>query len=322
MTVVEKTHVAINGVRQGMVNTVADATNPVLLVVHGGPGMPDYFLTREHPPDLDDLFTVVWWDQRGAALSYRRDIPRATMTVEQHIDDTIAVSQHLRRRFDQERVFLLGHSWGSFIGIQAAARAPELFHAYIGMAQVTQQLQSEKLAYDHMLAEYSRRGDRRMVRALVCAPVTLEGGTPRGYLRLRDKAMHRLGIGTMRDMDSVVTGIFLASLRFPGYTAREKLDLWRGRLFSRSFGLWEEVLRTDVAEAVPRLDVPAFFLHGSHDYTASRVLARRYFEALEAPVKRFYEFNDSAHSPIFEEPALARKVLCEICRTTLTPASG
>jgi pimeloyl-ACP methyl ester carboxylesterase len=199
------------------------------------------------------VFTVAWWDQRGTARSYSPDIPRETMTVEQFVDDTIAVSDHLRRRFGQDKVYLLGHSWGGFIALQAAAKSPERFHAYIGMAQITDQLRSEELAYDFMLAEYARRGDRRMVLALQRAPVTLDGGTPRRYLKLRDRAMHRIGVGTTHDMRSIIRGIFLPSLRFPEYTAREKLNLWRGRLFSRSFGLWEEVLRTDVAQEAPQL---------------------------------------------------------------------
>jgi pimeloyl-ACP methyl ester carboxylesterase len=307
----EKVHVDINGVRQGMVIRGEDVTNPVLLVVHGGPGLPDYFLTRNHPIHLEDLVTVVWWDQRGTALSYRQDIPRETMTVEQFVDDTLAVTDHLRERFGQDKVYLLGHSWGSLIAIRAAARSPERFAAYIGMAQVTNQLLSEKIAYDHMLAEYRRRGDTRMVRKLEAVPVTLEGGTPTRYVRnLRDTAMHRLGVGTTHDMDSVITGIFLASLTFPGYTLREKWNLWRGRSFSRSFRLWEdEVLRTDIAHELPRLEVPVYFLEGAHDYTCVTSLAHDYYEALDAPVKGFYLFEHSAHSPLLEEPQRARRIL-------------
>lgn len=79
----EKTHVRVNGIRQGMVIKGRDETNPVLLFVHGGPGMPEYFLTHSYPTDLENDFTVVWWDQRGAGLSYNPRIPAKTMTVEQ-----------------------------------------------------------------------------------------------------------------------------------------------------------------------------------------------------------------------------------------------
>lgn len=307
----EKLHVDINGVQQGMVIRGKDVTNPVLLVVHGGPGLPDYFLTRSYPIDIEDLVTVVWWDQRGTALSYSPDIPPETMTVEQFIDDTLAVTDYLRGRFGQDKIYLLGHSWGTFIGIQAVARAPERYDAYIGMAQMTDQRRSEKIAYDHMLAEYRRRGDERMVRDLEAVPVTLEGGTPPEYMRaLRDKAMHRLGVGTTHDMDSVITGIFVPSLTFPEYTLREKWNLWRGRFFSRSFHLWDdEVLRADIPRQVPRLQVPAYFFEGAHDYTCVTRLAQDYFEVLDAPVKGFYVFENSAHSPLMEEPLRARRIL-------------
>jgi pimeloyl-ACP methyl ester carboxylesterase len=318
-SVSEKTWVEVNGVRQGMVVRGRDVTNPVLLVVHGGPGMPDYFLTRDRPIDLEDLVTVVWWDQRGTALSYHRGIPPASMTVEQFVEDTLVVADHLRTRFDQERILLLGHSWGSLIGIKAAARSPDRFAAYIGMAQMVDQLRSEKLAYDHLLAEFRRRGDRRMVRALEAAAVTIEGGTPRRYLtRVRDPAMHRLGVGTTHDMDSVISGILLPSLRFPGYTMREKWNLWRGRAFSRSFGLWEqEVLRTDLAWQVPRLDLPVYFFEGAHDYTCVSSLVQEYLQLLEAPVKRLYWFEHSAHSPLLEEPERARRILRDDILPTL-----
>jgi pimeloyl-ACP methyl ester carboxylesterase len=198
---------------------------------------------------------------------------------------------------------------GSFIAIQAAARAPDRYHAYIGMAQMVHQLESEQLAYDHMLAEYRRRGDTGMVRALERAPVGPIDGTPNRYLKVRDKAMHRLGIGTTHDMRSVISGIFLPSWRFPEYTISEKVDLWRGRTFSRSFGLWDRFLRVDLRRTVPRLHVPAYFLHGVNDYTCSYPLALDYFHTLVAPVKGFYRFDNSAHSPILEEPVRARDVL-------------
>jgi pimeloyl-ACP methyl ester carboxylesterase len=305
----EKIRVNINGIEQGMFIKGKNRSNPVLLWVHGGPGIPDYFLGEQYPTGLEDLFTVVWWEQRGTGLSFASDIPPRTMTVDQFISDTHEVTDYLRERFGQEKIYLLGHSWGSFIGIQAAARAPERYHAYIGMAQMVHQLKSEKLAYDYMLAAYKDRGDMDMVRALKKAPVTMADGTPRGYLDVRDNAMHRLGIGTTHDMKSVVTGIFLPSWRFPEYTVMEKLNLWRGRSFSRSFGLWERIIRVDLARTLPRLDLPVYFFHGVYDYTCSFNLAEEYFRTLRAPMKGFYRFEGSAHSPILEEPHLARDIL-------------
>jgi pimeloyl-ACP methyl ester carboxylesterase len=281
--VVGKNWVDINGVKQGMVVCGENERNPVLLWVHGGPGMPDYLLTKQYPTNLEDLFTVVWWDQRGTALSYDAKIPPETMSIEQIISDTFAVTDYLRQRFNQDKIYLLGHSWGSLIAIQAASRSPERYHAYLGMAQMVYQLRSEKIAYDFMLAEYRRRGESKMVRDLEAAPVSMAAGTPEAYLKLRYKAMHGLGVGTTHDMKSVITGLFLPSWKFPGYTLREKVNLWRGRAFSRSFGLWDQVIRIDLRKTVPKLELPVYFLEGKYDYTCATELARDYFRKLDAP---------------------------------------
>ena len=121
----EKIHVPINGVQQGMFIKSKKANNPLLLFVHGGPGMPEYWLSQRYPTGLEDHFTVVWWEQRGAGLSYRAGIPPESMTAVQFIADTLEVTRYLLKRFDQEKIYLMAHSWGSYIGIQAAAQAPE-----------------------------------------------------------------------------------------------------------------------------------------------------------------------------------------------------
>jgi pimeloyl-ACP methyl ester carboxylesterase len=308
----EKIRVQVNGAEQGMFIRSDSLGKPVLLFVHGGPGMPEYWLTRRYPIDLEELFTVAWWEQLGAGLSYSPDIPAGAMTAARFVSDTVAVTEYLRGRFGKDKVYLMAHSWGSYIGLQAAARAPDLYHAYIGVAQITQQIRSEVLAHEFMLEQYQELGRSRMVRRLEAAPVTPTTiPLPASYDRVRDRAMHRLGIGTTRDMRSVVTGLFLPSWWFPEYTLREKVNLWRGKIFSRRSPLWNEMLAVDLTERVPELNLPAYFLHGIHDYTVSYVLANAYARQLKAPLKGFYTFQESAHSPMFEEPYRALRILSE-----------
>jgi pimeloyl-ACP methyl ester carboxylesterase len=306
----ERVFVQINGIRQGMIIQSTDITHPVLLFLHGGPGMPEFFLNITHPAGLEQDFTVVWWDQRGAGLSFRSDIPPETMTLAQTIADTIAVTHYLRQRFGQGRIYILGHSWGSFLGIQVAAAAPGLFHAYIGMGQVSFQLRSEVAARDYMLDRYQVLGDATMVRKLKAAPASMEDGLSPAYLGLRDAAMHGLGIGTTRAMTSVFTGVFLPVWRCRAYTLREKVNIWRGLSFSRKF-LWEDFIRTDLTSRIHTLDLPLYFLTGLYDYTANHLLARGFFDQISAPVKGFYTFQNSAHSPLFEEPRRARDILLQ-----------
>ncbi len=310
-SLVEKIHTSINGVEQGMFIRSRDTAHPVLLYLHGGPGMPTYFLNRKYPSGLDEDFTAVWWEQRGAGLSYSPKIAPETMTVEQFIADTLAVTDFLRGRFGQDKIYLMGHSWGSFIGIQAVARAPERYRAYIGVAQMANQLESETLAYEHMLQLAKESGNTRLVRKLEAAPPTATAPLPGAYMALRDEAMHSLGVGTTHDMKSVVTGVFLPTWQHPEYTLREKLNIWRGKWSPSSKTLWNQMLATDIRVAVPELQIPTYFLHGVYDYTVAYPLTKAYFGQLRAPVKGFYTFEHSAHSPIFEEAEKTRRILRE-----------
>jgi pimeloyl-ACP methyl ester carboxylesterase len=279
----EKLFADINGVRQGMFIQSTDPAHPVLLCLHGG--LPEYFLTERYPTGLESDFTVVWWEQRGAGLSYRPGIPPETMTLDQFIADTLSVTDYLRNRFSKEKIYLMAHSGGTFIGLQAAARAPQVYCAYVGVAQVVHQLEA--------------------------APVTMTAGAPEGYLRVRDRAMHGLGVGTTHDMTSVIRGLFWPSLSSPHYTPGEKARLWRGKRSSGVSALWDEMLAVNLADRVTELALPAYFFHGVYDYTVNYQLAKDYVETLKAPLKGFYTFDRSAHSPVMEEPQKAQRIMRE-----------
>jgi pimeloyl-ACP methyl ester carboxylesterase len=305
----EKTFVKINGVKQGMLIRSRDTANPVLLHLHGG--MPEYSLAQKYPTGLEDHFTVVWWEQRGSGISCRSDIPPKTLTPEQLISDTREVANYLRHRFGKEKIYLMGHSGGTFIGIQAAQRWPELFYAYIGVAQMSCQLKSEELAHAYMLARFREQGNKSMVGRLEAAPVTAAGGTPAGYLALREQAMHSLGVGTTHDMRSVITGIFLRSLTCRAHTLMEKVNMWCAKSRAGASILWDSMPATDLSRQVTQFDLPVYFVHGSYDCTVSYVLAKEYLAKLQAPVKGFYTFEQSAHSPLFEEPRKMNRILQE-----------
>jgi pimeloyl-ACP methyl ester carboxylesterase len=302
----EKIRVNINGVEQGMFIKSKNAGSPVLLYLHGG--VPDHFLNDRYPTGLDAIFTVVWWEQRGSGLSYHPDMAPELLNPEQLVSDTVALTNHLRARFGQNKIYLMGRSGGTFFGIQAAARAPELYYAYIAVAQISNQLESERLAHRYMLARYQDEGNHKMAQRLAAAPVGDTAPLPDGYLKVRDMAMHELGVGTTQDMKSVFTDMFLPSLLHREYTLGEKINLWRGKLFSGS-RLWNTQLSTDLTKKVTRLEIPVYFLHGVYDYTVSYPLAKSYFERLDARVKGFYTFKHSAHTPFFEEPEKMREIV-------------
>ena len=311
----EKIFVTINGYEQGMFIRSSDLHNPVLLFVHGGPGIPEYFLDELHPTGLERHFTVCWWEQRGAGLSYSPGMRGEDITVEQLVSDTLAVTDYLRARFGKDKIYLLAHSWGCFLGIQAAARAPEKYLAYIGVAQISEQAESEKLAYSYMVDQYMEAGNEKKLRKFWKYPVlTGDPGLLRAYFGslLRDESMHELGIGTTHGMKSVITGVFIPVWKSPAYTLDEKANIWRGKAFLAKYtDLRARFLEARLEEEIAALDVPTYFISGRHDFTVSRDLSKRFLARLSAPLKGFYTFKDSAHSPMFEEPGRFLQVMTD-----------
>ncbi|AGK99542.1 alpha/beta fold hydrolase [Clostridium pasteurianum] len=305
----EKVYVKINGVRMGMVIKSKNKSNPVLLFVHGGPGMPEYPLTKTYPTGLEEYFTVVWWDQRGAGLSYSSNISAKAMTTKQFVDDTIEITKYLRKHFGQDKIYLMGHSWGSYIAIQAAAKSPDLYKAYIGVGQISNQMESEKIAYKYMLNYYKGIGDEKTIKKLESTPIETMDYLPDAYNKIRDDVMHRSGIGTTHKMNSVVTGIFMPVMLNREYTLREKINIWIGKAFSNSTVLRDELYKTDLRNSITKLDIPVYFFSGIYDYTVNYSMSEAYLKKISAPVKGFYLFKESAHTPIFEEPEKVLQII-------------
>lgn len=320
-SICEKSFLKIGGVRQGMFIRGADTANPVLLFVHGGPSFSEYFLVEKYPTGLENHFTVCYWDQRGGGLSVSPEVTRESLTREQLASDMIEVTRYLRNRFGKEKIYVLAHSGGTSFALGAVAKNPDLFHAYTGMAQVTRQAESEKRAWKYMAGEYSTAGNKKMVAQFAKYPVADDESFLLPFFNsvLRDKAMHELGIGTMRNMKSIMTGVFYPVWLCRAYTVSEKFNIWRSKFsFVNKSGLRAEVLALDMAEEVPALDVPAYFMSGRYDLTVNRDLSEEYFNILECPMKRFYTFENSAHSPMFEE----RERFLEIMVTDVLGGTG
>lgn len=315
-SIAEKVNVKINGVDMGMIIKSKNVSNPVLLFVHGGPGMPEYPLTDKYSSGLEDNFTVVWWDQRGAGLSYESGMSKDKMTTEQFISDTIEVSKYLCQRFKQQKIYLLGHSWGSFIAIQAAQKSPELYYAYIGVGQITNQIESEKIAYDYMVDYYGKKGNKKVVEKLKKVSFKDKDYLPKEYNSMRDDLMHKAGIGTAHKMKSVVTGIFMPVMQNSEYTLGEKINIWRGKAFSNSCVLRDELYKTDLRKTVTKLEIPVYFFSGIYDYTVNHSMAEAYMKNIDAPIKGFYLFKESAHSPIFEESKKVTQIMLEDVRNS------
>lgn len=308
----EKVFVPIGGVRQGMFIRSKNVDNPVLLYVHGGPAFPNYFLVDKYDPGLEDFFTVCYWEQRGGGLSYSPEVTPQSMNLDQLASDAIEVTNYLRKRFGKEKIFMIAHSGGTSLALLAASRNPELFEAYIAMAQITNQKESEKIAYRYMLDQYARLGNKKRIKELEAYRILESDANIAPFFKskVRDQSMHELGIGTMHEMKSIFWDVFVPVWTCTAYTLPEKVNIWRSKFsFLPKTQLINELLETDFAAKAPELAIPVYFFSGQYDLTVNRELSKAYLTALQAPLKGFYTFEHSAHSPLFEETLRARQII-------------
>jgi len=303
----EKIFLDINGSKQGMFIKGKNLDNPIILYLHGG--MPDYFLTEKYPTHLENEFTMVWWEQRNCGISFDPLSTKDTTTLERLVDDTIVLTKYLLERFNKKKIYLVAHSGGTFLGVYVIDTAPELYKAYIGIAQMSDQLLSEKIAYEYILNHYKKTKNRKMTDYFQSISFNDQNKIPEEYLKMRDVAMHELGIGTTRNMRNIVTGLFLPSLYFSEYTPSEKFHFWYGKSKSAISQNWEEMIRTNLMNTKVDFKIPVYLFHGVYDYTCSYELAKKYFNKINAPIKGFYTFDQSAHSPLFEEPEKTTRIL-------------
>jgi pimeloyl-ACP methyl ester carboxylesterase len=234
-------------------------------------------------------------------MSFRNSLDPATMTMEQMIEDTRQITEYLKQRFNQDKIYLMGHSWGSMLGIHTIKKHPDNYLAYIGIGQVTNQLESEKLAYDYMLQYAKEINDKPAVKKLEKFDKNASDFPNMEYMgAARSQLMNKYGIGIMHDNFSMA-GLLKDVLFFKGYTFPEKIKFIQGMPFSLVH-LWDYVISDNLFESSILFQVPVYITHGKYDYQVSHALAREYYDVIKAPRKSFFTFEESAHSPNGEEP--------------------
>jgi pimeloyl-ACP methyl ester carboxylesterase len=276
-------------------------SNPILLFVHGGPGMPMMYMAHIFGRGLERDFLVVHWDQRGAGKSYAPDVPLETMNVEQFLADALELVELLNARYGAEKIYLAGHSWGSYLGAIFASRHPELLHAYIGIGQVVDEERAAEIADDWLVERARTAADEKALAELE------ELGAA-----VREKYLFKFG-GELHRYTSWMP-FLLTGLVSPEYDLKDAMNVGKGSSFS-SRHMQYNAISGPLIDAVAELQVPVYFFSGRHDYVTPVELVQLYNERLTAPAKQIVWFDESAHFPFFEQPELfvreMRRVLAE-----------
>ncbi|MET1175665.1 alpha/beta fold hydrolase [Paenibacillus amylolyticus] len=297
--------VEINGTGHEVMIRGVDRTNPILIFVHGGPGCSEIPYVRKYQKELEQHFTVVHYDQRGSGKSYHFFEDYSNLTTDVLVDDLLALRDYVSKELGQEKVILIGHSFGTYIGMKAAAKAPAQFHAYIGIGQMANTLQSELESLEYTYEQAKQAGNEDDVRKLELIRSSIEQGkelTPRILLQKYGGAA-RL-INENRD--------YISGFLFnPEYTVLDMIRFYSG-MFSSQDILLREAFDQNLPDIVDHLEIPTYFVTGKYDYMTTANAARDYFDVLDAPIKDFIVFNESAHYPQFEEKEKFVKWLNEI----------
>jgi pimeloyl-ACP methyl ester carboxylesterase len=289
-------NVELGGVEQWLLIRGRDQGNPVLLYVHGGPGSAIMSLARRFSSRLEEHFVVVHWDQRGAGKSCSSEVPDDGWSLEQFLSDAHELTQWLRRRFGVEKIYLVGHSWASVLGIWTVQRHPELFYAYVGVGQVVDEKRNEEISYRFVLDRARAEGNEKALEEL--GEIAPPYRNKEELLRQRKWLSHYRGdVYSGGGMWSFAPTLALSS----EYTLREKLFYLRCMYNSLERATPEDE-RTDFLESARRLEVPVYFFTGRHDYNTPFELVEEYVSVLQAPHKEIIWFENSAHNAPLEEP--------------------
>ena len=312
-SIAELSTVRLGGVDQSVMIRAANPDAPVLLYLAGGPGQSDLALTRVAvEPWVDDV-VFVDWDQRGTGKSYAALEPVSTLTLEQAVADTIELSEVLRDRFDERRIYLMGESWGSILGVLAVQRRPDLYHAWIGSGQMVNVVETDRRVYRDLVEYAARTGEGGLAAKLaeIGEPPYRDIPWANANLLAWYEYLYRpytpspeyLARGEAAGLDPF--GILGSE-----YDLIEKTAVLRGLIDTFAL-MYPQLYDVDFRRDVARLEVPVYLLDGAAELAGRRDLALDWFAALEAPSKSRITIEDAAHAVAFEQADTVNRLLVE-----------
>lgn len=275
--------VSINGDQQYLLIRGHDRDLPVLLFLHGGPGMPAMYLAHDFQRELEKHFVVVHWDQRGAGKSYRKDIDPASLSTSQLLEDTDAVVNYLLGELDTPRIWLVGHSHGSYLGALYARRHPEKLTAFVGVGQIGDPQRATRIQDEFLRSQLPILG--------LPADTQISAANRENLLFLTGGELY----GETSFLPLVLSGLLANE-----YNLADVFNVKRGSSFSSRHMVYDQ--ERNLIMGATEFEIPIAIVMGAHDMTTPVSLAKEYYEAIAAPDKRFILVQEASHFPHFEQP--------------------
>jgi proline iminopeptidase len=297
-SVAELTEVEIGGHDLALMIRGRSVDNPVLLFLAGGPGGSELGAMRRHSQALEDDFVVATLDQRGTGKSYDELDPTSTLTLDNEVAGAIEVAEYLRGRFGREKVYLVGQSWGTLLGVLVAQERPDLVRAFVGAGQMVSPPATDQRYYRDTLAWARETGNTGLAETL-----TRNGPPPYADARLYDpvlSAEHEL-YPYDRSGNSEGAGQMGENIFVEEYTFMEKAHVFAGTLEVFAV-LYPQIQDVDLREQATTLEIPVYLAQGAHETPGRAEPAAEWFAMLDAPSKELVIFDTSGHRPLWEQP--------------------
>lgn len=292
----------IGGIDQWITVRGKDKNNPIILFVHGGPAAPISPSLWQFQRPLEEYFTMVTWDQRGAGKTYTLNDPdsyKDSIHIQQYVADTIEIADNIKEKYNKDKVILMGHSWGTIVGLHAAIKRPDLFHAYVGIGQVINTHDNERISFNYGLEQAKAHGNQAAVdEMMTIAPYPGDKPITRERIVLARKwAQHYGGLTAYRDNS---TYYYKAVRLSPEYLDDEICAINQGSLFTLEKVI-DEFLAVDF-KPIKEMSIPVIMFMGRHDYTTPSQPTAEWLDKVKAPYKKAVWFEHSAHMVPWEEP--------------------
>lgn len=324
--------VRIGGVEQWILLQGEDASKPVLLLLHGGPGAPLPGVSSRglsysgfpapYVGELTKHFVLVYWDQRGAGKSYSKAVTPASMNFAQLVADTGELTDWLRNRFGQRKIYLAGSSWGTIIGLKAAAKYPEKYAAYFGMQQILNWTESDRLAHAWVVDQAQQTGNEKAVAELTKVGLPPYPSATWGVLRKWLMKYGGFGAGKDTSLASIFGTLFKQLLISPDYTFGDLKRMGAGMKMTADCML-PEIHALDLVSEISEIRVPVVLFHGRHDRTQPGEIVERYFRKLDAPQgKSLIWLERSGHMYSREDALLVEEQLIAFAQRRILQAAN
>lgn len=312
----------IGGIDQWLNVRGQDKANPIILFIHGGPASPLMPTIWQFQRPIEEYFTVVNWDQRGAGKTFGEAAPDSiadSIHIGRYVDDAIEVAEHIRKKYGKRKLILMGHSWGTVVGMGAALKRPDLFHAYVGIGQNVNTLENERVSFDFGLAEAKAHNNAEAVKEMESiAPYPGDKPVTRERIIIARKwPQFYGGLSAYRDNSAY---FFDAPLLSPEYDFNDRQAIDKGNVFTLA-RIMPEFLAVDYT-GVRSFPIPVVMFMGRHDYTTPSEPTAKWLEQVKAPYKRGVWFEHSAHMIPWEEPGKTLMSLVQYVRPLALDANG